>query len=497
MCGLTRPERVLHMKKITALLLAMMMVLSLATVSLGEAAEYSNFMEHYKAFLNGLDLQKNDVYFVGQMQDETYHLLIGANDEGTVNVMAAKGDEAPYTLQLDDSNIYLNFNGSTMAVSMETISSFISNLPQRVLGYLKMMGIDPDQIMADIQTLAGLAYQALAKVMPAVEQTTEGSVVTIKLNSEAFANGMAEAIDGLLANENFNEIVSRYAAMFGAQFSPDAWPQAREQVIALLSQLQYEMVLNMETGDYTMKAGLDMGEALGFAMDLSGKAGADGMTMNGSMTVKNGENSIREDINCEAQTGYGLPKLVRAHIDLYQNDQAVASMDEEISMDPFKALFSMSMQGQEAIRIEYHDLTADVLVMGTEIMHAELKADGVEIRITNPQDGQQMNLSAKLTENSADRMVVEEKIEIGGQTRTGYIVYEILEDNGVEYLNVTGTVEDQTIMIYQIQQTEKQAFAALKDDENVNWVTEDQLNQLFDQAFSTLVSRLMPSTSSY
>ena len=43
-------------------------------------------------------------------------------------------------------------------------------------------------------------------------------------------------------------------------------------------------------------------------------------------------------------------------------------------------------------------------------------------------------------------------------------------------------------MVAQVLQTEKQAFSLLKDQETLNWITEDQLNGLLDTVIASIVA---------
>ena len=83
------------MKKFLALMLALVMVFSISAVSFGEAApvQYSSFEEHLDAFMNSLDLQKNDVFMAASMNEQTYQLLVGQDDNGVVNIMAGQNGE--------------------------------------------------------------------------------------------------------------------------------------------------------------------------------------------------------------------------------------------------------------------------------------------------------------------------------------------------------------------------------------------------------------------
>ena len=124
------------MKKILALVLALAMTLSMSAVSFAEPAEavtYSNFSEHLMAFLNGLDLQEKDLYLAANVQDQTYQLLVGMNDEGVINVMAGQDQQEIGTLQVDNEAAYLSYQGSIMGLKAETIQNFINNLPQKAM----------------------------------------------------------------------------------------------------------------------------------------------------------------------------------------------------------------------------------------------------------------------------------------------------------------------------------------------------------------------------
>ena len=196
------------MKKFIALMLSVMMVLSISAVSLAEAAEayepevqYTTFAEHLSAFLNNVNLQEKDLG----------------------------------TLQIDSEAAYLSYQGSNMALRFDTVQSFIQNLPQKLMGYLQQFGIDPQQLMADFQTLAALSQKLADKIAPSFQQTVDGDVTTITLDAESYANLYAEAIDELMADASFQDILARYLPLFGTQFDAEqyaaSWQQSRDQVI--------------------------------------------------------------------------------------------------------------------------------------------------------------------------------------------------------------------------------------------------------------------------
>ena len=145
------------------------MMLSVSAVSLGEAApeqvSYSSFMEHLNAFLSGLDLQAKDVYMVESAQGQSYQMLIGQNESGTINLMVGENDEEIATLQIDNEAAYLKYQGSTMAIKFETIKDFFENLPNKLLSYLKTLGIDPEKIEVFVSSSLGrrMAHAAQEK----------------------------------------------------------------------------------------------------------------------------------------------------------------------------------------------------------------------------------------------------------------------------------------------------------------------------------------------
>ena len=122
------------MKKILALVLALAMTLSMSAVSFAEPAEavtYSNFSEHLMAFLNGLNLQEKDLYLAANVQDQTYQLLVGMNDEGVINVMAGQDQQEIGTLQVDDEAAYLSYQAASWASRPRRSRTSSTTCPRR------------------------------------------------------------------------------------------------------------------------------------------------------------------------------------------------------------------------------------------------------------------------------------------------------------------------------------------------------------------------------
>ena len=495
------------MKKITALLLALLMALSVTAVSFGEAAEavepaqYANFEEHLQAFLSGLNLVENDLYVISNAGDQMYQLLVGTDENGVVNLMAGQNDEVLGIVQVDGEAAYLSSQGSTMAVRFDTVQSFIQNLPQKLLGYLSQLGIDPQKVMADIQTAGALLQKFAMKLMPALQQSGEAPEMIITLDSEAFGNLLGEAIDELLADESFGALVQSYAPLFGAQIDASqlqaVWQQNRDQVVAAAKLLQAQLTVNQETGDFSASASMEMSEEQGMTLDVTGKATDRAMSYDAVMVMKDHGDVIRNEISqTQEKTSFWLdiPTKFTQHQVSYQNDQEIASYDIALELNdlgmPVSFLMTMNQEGKEIVRLQYADGAFAAYVQGMELLYVEYKDEVFTLRAVNPSNGQTIMLVARYTENDADHMVLEETVTINDTTVVGNAIYEILDNEGTEYLQVTFTTNGETAMIAQLQQTEKQPFELLKDSEGVNWITEDQLNGLVDQLFGQIVANL-------
>jgi len=485
------------MKRILAILLALMM-LSVSAVSLGEAApeqvSYSSFMEHLNAFLSSLDLQAKDVYMVESAQGQSYQMLIGQNESGTINLMVGENDEEIATLQIDNEAAYLKYQGSTMAIKFETIKDFFENLPNKLLSYLKTLGIDPEKIPEDFQTLMGLYAKMMQKIMPALEQEVNGDVVTIKLNGEKYGPLYAEAIEELMADASFQDIMGRYLPVFGAQYDAEQfnsiWGSIRDQMIELMKSWQMQMTVNQATGEVTMNGDFSMPEEAKMLFNVSVNTSDNGLKLDANVAVNTGDDEIKYEMamNLEKNSFWlDFPNKGAEHVVMSQNGQEIMTMDASFELNDFGMPVSgqavMTQQGQEIMRMQYADNTYVVYAQGQEMLFVQYKDEEATVRVGG------LEMTAKKTEEDADHMVYEVNMTSNGQTMTMYATCTIAQDDtGAEFLQMDAKSGEEVVMIAQVLQTEKQAFPLLKDDAATNWITEDQLNGLLDTLFQTALS---------
>ena len=493
------------MKKLLSLVLALVMSLSMSAVSFGEAAEavtYSNFSEHLADFMNNINLQQKDLYMAAAAQDQTYQLLVGMNDEGVINVMAGQDQQEIGTLQIDGEAAYLSYQGSIMGLKFETVQSFINNLPQKVMEYLAQLGIDPQQLAADAQTLMGLLQNLVAKIQPAVQQTVDGDIVTVTLDSENYSELYAESIDELLADASFQDILGRYLPMFGVQYDAEqiasAWQSVRAQIVELIKQWKMIVTINQTTGDFTVDYTMVLPEDSVGVLAGKGNIQENNVTADFTFNIKQGETDLSEKISVRAEkTSTWLETFNRfsEKVVMYQNGQEIMSMDAAYELDmfgtPVSCLLTMSQQGQEVVRIEYSDATLVMTAQGQEMLFIQYK-DGVFTIRT-----QSTEMTVRKVEDDADHATFELALTQYGQKQTVYLIASIADDgNGGEYLQLALTDGEQTPFVAQMLQTEKQAFSLLKDQETLNWITEEQLNGLFDNMVASFMAQVQERLSS-
>ena len=487
------------MKKALALFLALMLACTVSFACFAEAAEvqeaqYTSFTEHLQAFLAGINLQEKDLYLAEQNGENTAQLLVGLSDDGTINLMAGQNDQVIGTLQFNNEAAYLSYQGSVMGIKLETIQNFISALPQKLLGLLKNLGLDPEQLTADFQTLAGLGQKLITKIMPAIQQSVDGDVITITLDSESYAQLYAEAIDELIADASFQEIVGRYAPVFGAQVDleqlPAGWQSIREQVVAVMKTLEIKLTINQSSGAFTFEMGLTPDEASKLACTGSGLMSAKGTDINMEMTMISNDQDIRVGVTQHMEMGgfTQVPTKLTQHEVVTVNGQSMTmDMDYEANMlgMPESVLVTMAQEGQEMMRIQYADSTFTVNMQGQEMLFVQYKDNVLTARVNG------MEIVARETENDADHMTYEIAVTANGTTQTVNVIYSILDNEGEEYLDIKAVQGEQTLMTCQLLKAEKQAFPLLKDDANLNMITEEQLDSLFN----SLVAQLMGSLS--
>ena len=488
----------LNMKKFLAMMLALMMALSISAVSFGEAAEayeYTNFEEHLNAFLNKLELQTKDLYLAAAVGEQTYNLLVGMNENGVINVMAGQNQQEIGTLQIDNEAAYLEYQGSSMALRYDTVQSFIQNLPQKLMNYARQFGIDPQQVMADVQTLAALAQKITEKIMPAFQQSQDGDIITMTMDSEAYSGLFAEAIDELLADASFQDILSRYLPLFGGQFDAEqtiaAWQSSRAQIVELVKTWKMTVTMNQSTGEMTMNGDFTMPDSSKLLLDVTAQTSDEAVNMNYVVTITGGDTDIKYEVAVNMEkTSFWLdyPTKGSEHVVLYQDGQEVMTMDMSFKLSDFGTpesfLLTMAQAGQEVVRMQYADGTFVAYVQGQEALFIQYKDGVVTIR------AQGMEMTLRETEQDVDHITFELTLNQYGSTNVAYITCSILtDDSGAEYLQLDVKSGDVTGLIAQLVQTEKQAFSLIKDQEALNWITEDQLNALLDQGVAYLMQQ--------
>ena len=452
------------MKKLIALLLALVM-LSVTAVSLGETVEEDAFEKHLNAFLSSLDLQNKDLTLAATQQDTLLRLVLGMNDEGTLNLMFAQNGEPQGSLQFDQEALYLTQNGSTMAVRMETLQNFFSQLPQKVLGLLAQMGVDFEKISADLQTAVGLLQQFAAKLAPAIQQGGEAPEMILSLDSEAFGTLLGEAIDALLADESFAKLVQDYAPLFGAQADLEqlraSWQENKDAVVAVAQTLKAQVTVNSEAGDFNATCSWDPKPGLRFSADFIGKMADRAMIVEGVMIAANGQDEYRIEMSeTMEKTSFllNIPTKVTQHVVMTGNGEEIVKQDMSLVLSEAGNLESFQMGEQEMLYIQYQ--TANELLL---------------VRVAGTQ------ITFGLAESDANHKTYVATINQGEQEMKVFFTCAILEEEGQEYLRFTVTSGEQTLLAMEVVQVEKIEFPALKDDETVNWITEEMLDQLFLQ----------------
>lgn len=476
------------MKKLIALLLALVM-LSVTAVSLGETVEEDAFEKHLNAFLSSLDLQNKDLTLAATQQDTLLRLVLGMNDEGTLNLMFAQNGEPQGSLQFDQEALYLTQNGSTMAVRMETLQNFFSQLPQKVLGLLTQMGVDFEKISADLQTAVGLLQQFAAKLAPAIQQGGEAPEMILSLDSEAFGTLLGEAIDALLADESFAKLVQDYAPLFGAQADLEqlraSWQENKDAVVAVAQTLKAQVTVNSEAGDFNATCSWDPKPGLRFSADFIGKMADRAMIVEGVMIAANGQDEYRIEMSeTMEKTSFllNIPTKVTQHVVMTGNGEEIVKQDMSLVLSEAGNLESFQVsqyqKGELAMKITYADNEFAVYGPGEqEMLYIQYQTANelLLVRVAGTQ------ITFGLAESDANHKTYVATINQGEQEMKVFFTCAILEEEGQEYLRFTVTSGEQTLLAMEVVQVEKIEFPALKDDETVNWITEEMLDQLFLQ----------------
>ena len=486
------------MKKIIALLLSLIMAFSVSAIALGEEAaqaeaSYANFGEHLQAFLSKLNAVENDIYLTAQANDQLYQVLAGTNEDGVVNIMVGNNNQPLGTLQIDKEAAYLTYQGSSMAIRFDTVQNFITNLPEKLNGYLKNMGIDVQQIIADVQQLAVPLQNLATKLAPAIVTTEEDGVMTMTLNNEALGDLLVEGISEFLNDATIAEIYGHYAPMFNGPAFEEiiaAWNQNSDQVKQLAQMLQFQLTFNKTTQEFSVTCSFTVAEDQYFKADYNGTFEDRTMVINGTVALKTNDMDMSYVISEKVEKNslwLDIPTSITAQETIYMNGTEFGTIDVIFELDDFgtpkQFKISANIQGQDVL-ISYAD-SEFVMTVGTqEVLYAAYK-DGVFTLRTN---AGQMALTAREFESDANHVIYEVKFSQYGTERTAYATCQILENEGKEYFEMLLTSEGQLGAVVQLRQTEKQAFPLIKDDPALNWITEEQLNGLLDSYVAQLLS---------
>lgn len=248
------------MKKLFLCLLAVMMLVSAATVSAVEPVEKSNAVNE---FLKETDFEKQDIALQVQEGDKISDLVIRI-DGDNIHLLTRNGDTVQGHLQLNPTGIYDGSGEALTLLRFSTINAIaeefgkgvgeliadILNLPEysednlpteaEVMQALSDM-VDAaakakaqEEADAIVLQAAGKAFARKLKSEYILDVKEDDASAEISLRSEALATALGEAMDELMSNPDLAEVMERRASKDGEPSFAEArlnWMAHREEIL--------------------------------------------------------------------------------------------------------------------------------------------------------------------------------------------------------------------------------------------------------------------------
>ena len=421
------------MKKIVTVLVAVMMLLNLSFAMAEET-----FEDNLAAFLNTLNVENGDVLLALEAGGQTFNVRTGKDDAG-VHAALSMGENAMGEAMLTADTAYVSAMGQGMKLQYQTLQNLAQSMLKNVFGEVN---ISPDQINADLQMLAN---KLAAQVLPLMQALTTEEVengVKYSVNSEAFAEGLTGAVDGLLGDEEVAACIDRYAGFLRAadvEVSADglkeAWAAKKDALKQNLSQsvmsltvkndatYAAEVLLPSQEKKVAILSNGSMAEGLESMTTVGYEGEEPEMTM--AITINNEE--IVYDVKMAEVTVY--EKMVLS-------DSGLKTLD-----------YVISENGETAVEAHY--------------------ADG-KFTMTTPD----ASITGEITSKEAKKLVATLTAEQNGETQVMTLTVEILDQA------LACTLDAGAQILMNLSMTEKGAWTDLSQAEGLVEIDENMLMSL-------------------
>ena len=172
------------MKKIVALLLAMLMMLNLSF-----AMAEDTFEENLAAFLNTLNVENGDLLLNAEAAGQAINVRAGKDEAGVHAALEIAGNAMGEAMLTADT-AYVSAMGQGLKVQYQTVQNFAQKIIESMMG---SANLSMDQIQADFQMLASKLAGQLFPLMQA-------------LKTEEVENGVKYSVDAAVLAEDPTQI---------------------------------------------------------------------------------------------------------------------------------------------------------------------------------------------------------------------------------------------------------------------------------------------------
>ena len=369
------------MKKIVALLLAMLMMLNLSF-----AMAEDTFEENLAAFLNTLNVENGDLLLNAEAAGQAINVRAGKDEAGVHAALEIAGNAMGEAMLTADT-AYVSAMGQGLKVQYQTVQNFAQKIIESMMG---SANLSMDQIQADFQMLASKLAGQLFPLMQALKTEEVENGVKYSVDAAVLAEALPGAIDSLLADEEINACAERYAGFltFTAGNSEnlsfdqlkEMWAENKDTFKQNLSQTSAALTV-LNDGTYA------------FEMLMPSDEQKLAVLSNGSLA---------EGLESMTTVGFEGEEPVMTMAITFNGNEVVYDVKAQ-DVTVYEKL-TLSENGLEAV---------DYII--TENNETVLEAHYADGKLTMTGDG--MNLTAEITTKEAKKLVATVTVEQYGETK--------------------------------------------------------------------------------
>ena len=246
-------------KRLISCLLAVMMVFVMANAFADPFTP--NDWNALEKFMKETNLQNKDLALQLQLGDQVADIVFRAEGTTLHLVSRINGTELRH-VQLTPAAMYVGSGSETAMLRYDTLTTFQQDLMKDMEALLTqaIQSIPANQIPTEAELRAAAARQAVLETAAATQEQTDAitigtaaiafaehfrpeSILDVKenagsveftLRSDAYADALANAIDGLMANESLGKLIDRQAAANGGKTFVEiqkSWAENREATL--------------------------------------------------------------------------------------------------------------------------------------------------------------------------------------------------------------------------------------------------------------------------